>query len=287
MAASGMRGVMMCRRGAQAVSRLFGTGQRQARGDRDDEGNVDARVEILPQCLDLAIMNPPFTRPTNHESTTVPVPSFADFDTSDGEQRDMSKRLNEIGRYMESRVGNGNAGLASHFVDLAHTKTRPGGVIALVLPASFAQGGSWEAARALIEAEYKDIVVVSLAATGNTDRAFSADTGMAEVLLVARKRRAGDSADRSTLFANLKRRPKSLLEATDVARAIRETPRDRGRAGWLLVGDSSVAGSYVRDRLSSTGAAGVRNPGLASTMLALGAGALQLPRRKDTRLGAT
>ena len=99
-------------------------------------------MEILPQCLDLAIMNPPFTRPTNHESTTVPVPSFAGFDTSDGEQRDMSKRLNEIGRYMESRVGNGNAGLASHFVDLAHTKTRPGGVIALVLPASFAQGGS-------------------------------------------------------------------------------------------------------------------------------------------------
>ena len=64
------------------------------------------------------------TCPTNHESTTVPVPSFAGFDTSDGEQRDMSKRLNEIGRYMESR--DGNAGLASHFVDLAHTKTRPG-----------------------------------------------------------------------------------------------------------------------------------------------------------------
>ena len=101
---------------------------------------------------------------------------------------------------------------------------------------------------------------MSLAATGNTDRAFSADTGMAEVLLVASKRRAGDSADRSTLFANLKRRPKSLLEATDVARAIRETPRDRGRAGWLLVGDSSVAGSYVRDRLSSTGASRSQEP---------------------------
>ena len=43
-----------------------------------------------------------------------------------------------------------------------------------------------------------------------------------------------------------------------------------------------MAGSYVRDKLSSTGAAGVRNPDLASTMLALGAGALQLPRRKDT-----
>ena len=261
---------------------LFGTGQRQARGDREDEGNVDARVEIPPECLDLAIMNPPFTRPTNHESTTVPVPSFAGFDTSADEQRDMSRRLNEIGRYMGSRVGNGNAGLASHFVDLAHAKTRPGGVIALVLPASFAQGGSWEAARALIEAEYEDVVVVTIAASGNTDRAFSADTGMAEVLVVAKKRTGRDSVAGSTLFANLRRRPKSLLEATDVARAIRETPRDGGRAGWLLVGDSSVAGSYVRDKLSSTGAAGVRNPDLASTMLALGAGVLQLPRRRDT-----
>ena len=183
---------------------------------------------------------------------------------------------------MGSHVGNGNAGLASHFVDLAHAKTRPGGVIALVLPASFAQGGSWEAARALIEAEYKDTVLVSIAATGNTDLAFSADTGMAEVLLVAKKRKASDSAKRSTLFANLKRRPRSLLEATGVARAIRETPRDGERAGWLLVGDSSVAGSYVRDRLTSTGAAGIRNPDLASTMLALGAGVLQLPRRQHT-----
>ena len=262
---------------------LFGTGQRQARGDRNDEGNVDARVEIPPECLDLAIMNPPFTRPTNHESTTVPVPSFAGFDTSEDEQRDMSKRLSEIGRYMGSRVGHGNAGLASHFVDLAHAKTRPDGVIALVLPASFAQGGSWEAARALIEAEYKNTVVVSIAATGNTDRAFSADTGMAEVLIVAKKRTDGASADRSTFFANLKRRPKSLLEATDVARAIRETLRDGGRAGWLLVGDSSVAGSYVRDRLSSTGAAGVRNPDLASSLLALSTGMLQLPRQREAR----
>ena len=83
--------------------------------------------------------------------------------------------------------------------------------------------------------------------------------------------------------ANLKRRPKSLLEATDVARAIRETLRAGGRAGWLLVGDNSVAGSYVRDRLSSTGAAGVRNPDLASTLLALSTGMLRLPRQRDAR----
>lgn len=260
---------------------LFGTGQRQARGDRHDAADVDVRVDIPHGCLDLAIMNPPFTRPTNHESTTVPVPSFAGFDTKEDEQRDMSKRLKEIGRQMDLRVGNGNAGLASHFVDLAHAKTRPGGVIALVLPASFAQGGSWEAARDLVENNCKDIVVVTIAATGSTDRAFSADTGMAEVLLVARKREQGESGDRSALFANLRRRPRSLLEATDVARAIRETPDESATAGWLLAGSTYVVGNYVRDRLTDTGAAGVGNPDLAGTMLALGCGSLRLPRRND------
>ena len=261
---------------------LFGTGQRQARGDRDDAGDVDVRVDIPHGCLDLAIMNPPFTRPTNHESTTVPVPSFAGFDTKEDEQRDMSTRLRAIGRHMDSRVGNGNAGLASHFVDLAHAKTRPGGVIALVLPASFAQGGSWKAARQLIETDYRNIVVVAIAATGNTDRAFSADTGMAEVLLVATKREQGEPRDGSALFANLRRRPQSLLEATEVARAIRALPPAGPSAGWLLVGNRSTFGCYIRDNLDDSGAAGVANPGIADAMLALSNGRLRLPRESGT-----
>ena len=263
---------------------LFGTGQRQARGDRDVAlEDVDVRVNIPHGCLDLAIMNPPFTRPTNHESTAVPVPSFAGFDTTEDEQRDMAKRLKEIGRRMDRKVGNGNAGLASHFFDLAHAKTRSGGVVALVLPASFAQGGSWKAARELIQAEYTRVTVVSIAATGDTDRAFSADTGMAEVLLVAKKKKEpGEASSKTVLFVNLKRRPRSLLEATDVARAIRALAAEGPKAGWLPLGDSTVAGSYVRATLDESGAAGVSNPDLATTMLGLAAGDLRLPRRKDS-----
>lgn len=183
---------------------------------------------------------------------------------------------------MDLRVGNGNAGLASHFLDLAHAKTRPGGVIALVLPASFAQGGSWKAARQLIETDYRNIVVVAIAATGNTDRAFSADTGMAEVLLVATKREEGEPRDGSALFANLRRRPQSLLEATEVARAIRAMPATGPSAGWLLVGSRSAFGCYIRDNLDDSGAAGVANPGIADAMLALFNGRLRLPRERDT-----
>ena len=261
---------------------LFGTGQRQTRGDAVDADDIDVRVDIPHGCLDLAIMNPPFARPTNHESTTVPVPSFAGFETSADEQREMSRRLKEIGGRLDRRAGHGNAGLASHFVDLAHVKTRPGGVIALVLPASFAQGGSWEAARALVQSEYRNTVVVAIAATGNTDRAFSADTGMAEVLLVARKRKSGEPQDGTALFVNLRRRPKSLLEATDVARSIRGLSAGTEPAGWLHAGDRTVVGSYVRDTLTESGAAGVGNPALADTMLALAGGRLRLPRWKGS-----
>ncbi len=259
---------------------LFGTGQTQARGDRAAVDDVN--VDVEHGSLDLAIMNPPFTRPTNHEATDVPVPSFAGFDTARAEQRAMSKRLKRIRQRPGSRAGHGNAGLASYFVDLAHVKTRPGGVVALVLPASFAQGGSWKSARELIAAEYENVVVVGIAATGSTSRAFSADTGMAEVLLIGRKARAGAAGDGRALFVNLRRRPKSLLEAAEVARAIRgRVESGSPSTGWLHVGEGAV-GSYVEDSLADCGAAGVANPDLVGTMRELEAQQLRLPRQSGS-----
>ena len=70
-------------------------------------------------------------------------------------------------------------GLASNFLDLAHQKLRPGGVLALVLPLTFVSGGSWSAARELLARWYRDIAVIAIAATGSEDRAFSDDTGLA------------------------------------------------------------------------------------------------------------
>ena len=265
---------------------LFGTGQRQARGEREDTG-ADVLTDIPHGSLDLAIMNPPFTRPTNHESATVPVPSFAGFDTAASEQRDMAMRLKAIGRRLPTnKAGHGNAGLASNFLDLAHAKIRPGGTLALVLPASFVSGASWKAARSLIATSYTDVVVVSIAASGSTDRAFSADTGIAEVLLVAKAKRtdteaAADSRGASVLFANINHRPRSLLEASELASAICAAERGEAESGWLQLGAQSV-GSYVRGCLADAGASGVRNPGLPSTARALSPpGMLRLPRLLD------
>ena len=77
---------------SQHTLSLFATGQRQAKGGGDD----DIRDIKLPHnSVDLVIMNPPFTRPTNHESTEVPVPSFAGFQTTEDEQRTMSRTLGD------------------------------------------------------------------------------------------------------------------------------------------------------------------------------------------------
>ncbi len=270
---------------------IFGTGRKAAFGIGATPNGADPRsVELPHESGDLLIMNPPFTRPTNHEATDVPVPSFAGFDTSQAEQRAMSDRLARIRKNLDSPAGTGNAGLASHFVDLAHAKTKPGGVIALVLPAAFVQGGSWAPARALVYRCYQDLLVVSIAASGNTDRAFSADTGMAEVLVVATRKQDLDAPSGDALFVNLLRRPRSLAEAAETARAVRRLPTDR-RGGRFSLGDQD-AGTFVRAPVSEGGCAALREPELADAMLALHAGRLVLPRTNDrpgvpmTRLGA-
>ena len=258
---------------------LFATGQRRAGGMSGDEDVDD--IELPHESVDLVIMNPPFTRPTNHETATVPVPSFAGFQTTDDEQRAMSDRLADMRRGLDRPAGHGNAGLASNFIDLAHVKAKPGGVVALVLPIAAIQGESWSAARALLARHYEDVAVVAIAASGSFDRAFSADTGMAEALIVATKRRGENGAPGPALFVNLHRRPASLLEAAETARLAARLPAEpaSGRIG----AGGQLLGTYIRAPLAEGGCAALRESGLADTMMALRRGELRMPRhaRRD------
>ena len=256
---------------------LFGTGQERLRGvGVGDNGHV----ELPHGGFDLVIMNPPFTRPTGHEAGKIgiPIPSFAGFDTADDEQKHMSQRLRKIRK--PDMVGHGNAGLASNFIDLAHAKVKSGGVLALVLPASFLQGEAWAATRRLFGECYKNVVIVSIATSGSTERAFSADTGMAEVLVVATKKEAGERTDGQALFVNLLRRPRTLLEAATVARSVRLFPAEMS-VGPLAVGNEGTAGCCIRRPLSDTGYAALREAGVAQAAAGLARGELHLPRRSE------
>ncbi|MYK53743.1 MAG: hypothetical protein F4032_18435 [Gemmatimonadetes bacterium] len=219
----------------------------------------------------------------------MPVPSFAGLGTSEDEQRQMSNRLKKICAGLKKRgylAGHGNAGLASNFIDLAHVKTRPGGVLALVLPAAFVSGSSWENSRRLLKSEYKDLTVLTIAAHGQTDRAFSADTGMAEALVVANKCRGGQQGSGETLFVNLYHRPRSLAEAFEVARAVsRLSPQ--ARQGRIYIGDRETIGTYIWAPLNEGGCASLRETTLASTAIGLATGTLQLPQGYSTTLPTT
>ena len=255
---------------------LFGTGQEQLSG----VGTIDnANVNLPHGGFDLVIMNPPFTRSTGQEADKVgiPAPAFAGFATSDEEMRLMSRLLTKIRK--PSMVGHGNAGLASHFIDLAHAKiSRSGGVLAVVLPASVLQGKAWVATRRLLHEDYKNVVFVSIAAAGTTDRAFSADTGMAEVLIIATRRDKSEQMTNTALFVNLLRRPQTILEATTVAKAVQRIPTDVPVA-QIAIGNEERAGCTIQGALSDTGCAGLREAGVARAATGLIRGELLLPRQ--------
>ena len=255
--------------------------------------------------LDLVIMNPPFTRPTNHEITGEQVPPFAGFGNTPSEQRAMSKELKRLRNRVARRrkaardappASHGNAGIASNLLDLAHAKLRPGGTLAVVLPAAFALGSAWEASRTLLGTHYRRIRILSLAVARSKDQAFSADTGMAEVLVLAEKREArreGAPAAAPTAWILLDRRPRSTVEAIQTARALRrvlgETGSDRRFEAWL--GEQRVAGG-IRATLGDGGCAGIADLSLAQTAMDLAEGRFSLPRSGEplilltARLGA-
>ena len=262
----------------RAVWSLLGTGATTVTGTSEIGDAGERRIDLPNRSVDLVIMNPPFTRPTNHEISDVPVPSFAGFETSEMEQKQMSKRLGSLRRKLEHEpAGHGNAGLASNFFDLAHTKVKPGGTVAFVLPSTISAGDAWAPSRSLLQKYYRDITIVTIAAAGSNSRAFSADTGMAEALLVADRR--PDNTAKSTeppdvVWVNLLRRPAGIPEAVEIARAVEAIDKDRP-TGRLRIGDDTV-GCFVRAGIDDSGCAQVFETDVVEAALALGRGKVRL-----------
>ena len=209
---------------------LFGDGSTAVEAK---DASASSEAVVRDGEFDLLIMNPPFTRPTNHENkqrgaqegVVVPNPAFAGMDNDEEAQKLMSDALTKAykagGVKAQDRAGHGNAGLASNFVDLAHRKLRAGGVLALILPASAVAGDGWKSTRRLLARRYKDIEVVTMAsAESSTARAFSNDTNMAETVIVATKRHEPSKPEEGRArYICLLRRPATNPEGVDMARA--------------------------------------------------------------------
>ena len=241
--------------------------------------------------MDLVIMNPPFTRPTNHEVTTVPVPSFAGLGNDVDEQAAMSRLLKAIRQKVEEPAGHGNAGLASNILDLADAKVKPGGILAMVMPLSLLQGKAWAASRNLLESQYERAMVLGLATGGRDDaKSFSADTGMGEVLVIARRRRSAsrkwpataagpDSAFGAVSFVALRKRPASTTEAVGLAAAIRAA--EQGGRSRVMLGED-LWGVRVSGTWDDGSCASIVHPEVVETVRALHGGTLALPQEGGT-----
>lgn len=273
----------------RAVWSLLGTGAATVTGASEVGDAGERRIDLPDRSLDLVIMNPPFTRPTNHEISDVPVPSFAGFETSDLEQKAMSERLGSLRRELEhDPAGHGNAGLASNFVDLAHTKVKPDGTIAFVLPSTIAAGDAWGPTRRLLQKHYRSITIVTIAAAGSNSRAFSADTGIAEALVVADRR--GNDAKKATvspevLWVNLSRRPEGIPEAVEIARAVEAVDEDRP-TGRLRIGDD-IVGCFIRAGIDDGGCAQVSETDVVEASLAMSRGVLRLSGLTEIPIAVT
>ena len=250
-------------------------------------------VEMSPLSQSLVIMNPPFTTPTNHAADHAKPgnPAFAAFNTTLEEQKVMAETVRRLAR---GTISDGNAGLGSNFSQIAHNMVKPGGHIALVLPLSAALGGiwdgeqewSWQKLRRLLSDGYNDIVVISIAQSRDVDSSFSADTNLAEVVIIARRLEHGERPCRQGYFVNLYHRPADKLAAQETARSIRKAiaqlnQLDDGieiQIGGEIVGAVRLENAPRRSSWTTTR---VANIGLVNTAKCLVDGQLYLPQRSQ------
>ena len=192
-------------------------------GSRGEETASQVPVEFPDESFDLVIMNPPFTRSTNHGGAHHDVvnPAFAAFGAPAADQTRMGDRLNRLG---SDNCYHGNAGLASAFSAVANRKLRPGGVFAFVLPLVAAAGQSWDKFRRMLSEDYAEISVISIAAANFDSISFSADTGLGECLIIARKRVGDDPKAQRAQFTSLRQRPQDIAQASIVATAMLDNP---------------------------------------------------------------
>ena len=204
---------------SSAAAPRFNTSNPAMRTDRIGEETAAYTVAEFPdEGYDLVIMNPPFTSNTKHRDAQAGVlnAAFAAFDAPKEEQAAMAHRLKVMAK---GSCYHGHAGLASAFAALASKKLKPGGVVALVLPFTAINGSSWQRFRAMLAKAYSDITVLSIAANGK-DMSFSSDTGMAECLVIARKRTKQESPDERGLFVSLLRRPQGFAQASSMGNSM-------------------------------------------------------------------
>ena len=193
--------------------KLFDTDAKQVGGE--ENRIVDLQKEFPYKKFDVVIQNPPFTKPGADPAGIDGAKS--PFQGSDRPQ-EYTKIMQTLLNKKITRVADGQAGLSSHFVELADRMLKPNGTMGFILPATVLASPTSQKIRDLWATEYHNVVVITIAQSTGADCAFSADTDMAECIIVATKGK-GTNTGRGK-FICLNQRPQSPLEAFEITNCI-------------------------------------------------------------------
>jgi hypothetical protein len=149
--------------------------------------------------IDLVIMNPPFTRQER-------LPIYY--------KEKLVERLKEYETYMHGQLG-----LHGFFIFLADRFLKPGGKIALVLPASILRVKSNFGVRSLLSERYDLNFII----TSRQKLAFSEATWFGEILLIATKKTKEHEQSTPCNIVILRELPSNLQEASNLAREIKRS----------------------------------------------------------------
>ena len=229
--------------------------------------------------FDIVIQNPPYTRSGADNNSNVPKSIFAD--------RKEAAAMRASRKAQGRRLSGNNPGEGVDFVDLADRMLKPNGTMAFVLPVTAITGSSWQKVRKMWAEEYHNVLVITVAHENVEECTFSADTGMAECLVVAKKGKRQNTG-RGT-FMSLQRCPHGELEALEIAKGfyrlknIRQLDDDTLSGGDPLQIGDEIIGHVVSAPIvqSETGwpLSRVKNMSVVQSAHHLANGLIRLPRQ--------
>lgn len=207
--------------------KLFDTEAEQIGGE---ENTVVKLQQTFPHGdMDIVIQNPPFTRPGSDSNTDVPKSTFQGSDRPKEDQKLMQAAL----KSKNTSVTDGTNGFVSAFIELADKKLRDGGTMGFILPLTVLRSPTTQELRDMWANEYHNVVVITMAQAKAEDCTFSADTTMAECIVVATKGIAENTGRGK--FVCLADKPHSPLESVEIANQINRSNKIRKLAGATRV----------------------------------------------------
>ena len=215
---------------------LMDSETRQVGGEGD--ATVNRQEAFRHSEFDIVVKNPPFSKPNADSGSSMPKPVFEGSERSQTDTNAMRRIL----RKEDIRVANGQAGLASYFVDLADRMLKSNGksTMGFILPATALASPHWQKVRDMWATEYHDVIVLTIADAQASGCTFSSDTGMAECMIVATKGPA-DNTGRGK-FISLLHQPRSALESVAIGNGILRIDNTRTMEDTPIGGDELKLG---------------------------------------------